>query len=308
MHRLDWPLSLLPATGRIQLPNGAEYVGRFHAGLAHGAGRYFDIDGETFEGEFQRGLLHGRALVKLPNGRTYHSVWANGVELPGSRRLRLAQQGQIEAPADDVHIGIVVNRLPDTLLKTGVGGGGRLGYASSSSSDGLSVQPNFARLMALWKGDSSIELTKTEEYSDNDGEYGVFSLPPVDVAPVSLTLEIENRSASPAQISRVIVDVESSTIDPQPAIQISVGALPGECHGRPRLAYSPRFLIENFGWGPPSRRRSDSRLPIRMQPSRPSNFPIPKISIDCGNGERKSRRRAPCRRRQCRCSERAGRA
>ena len=114
----------------------------------------------------------------------------------------MAQQGQIEAPADDVRIGIVVNRLPNTLLKTGAGGGGRLGYSSSSSSDGLSIRPNLARLMALWKGDSSIELTETEEYSDNDGEYGVFAFPPVDVGPVSLTLEIENRSASPAHRSQ----------------------------------------------------------------------------------------------------------
>ena len=66
------------------------------------------------------------------------------------------------------------------------------------------------------------------------------------IVPLTLVVEVRNRSTSPVTATGVYLDVRGSVTDTQPAIQLVVGMI-NECAGLP--VYRPEFRLENFGWG-----------------------------------------------------------
>lgn len=238
-----WSAGLPQGAGTLRLGNGAEFSGRFAAGIAEGPGRFYDVDGEVFEGAFRDGLRDGRGRTVLPNGAAYRSEWVRGEEVANSRRLRVAQLGPSAGAADDLRLGISVDRVDDATL---------LQYGSRNGETGLVIQPSRKRLMAMWKGDEPIQLTDKEENPGERGSYGVFAYAKGDLAPLTLVFEVQNRSAAPVRIRGAYLDVASSVSDLQPAIQLAGGSS-GECSSRTRPNYSPRFELQNFGWGPAER-------------------------------------------------------
>ncbi len=234
-----WAAGLPQGQGRLTLGTGAEYAGRFQAGAADGPGLFYDVDGEVFEGRFRTGWREGRGLTRLPGGGSYLSQWVSGEEVANSRKLRLAQLGPVRSPVDDVRLGITVERADDPTL---------LQYGSYQRESGLVIQPSSRRLMELWKGEGAIQLVGREEDRGVRGSYGVFAYAKDDLPPLTLVFEVQNRAAAAVRVRGAYLDVESSVTDLQPAIQLTVGSS-GECSARARPDYSPRFELENFGWG-----------------------------------------------------------
>jgi hypothetical protein len=236
----EWKNGVMEGQGTLTLANGDEYIGQFRDGKANGAGRYVDFTGEAFEGRFVDGQRDGRGTTTLPNGNTYRSTWAAGKESEDSRSVRISQLvGQRGPAADDVRLGITINRA-------GVRDGD-LRYAATNAGPRLAIRPDNKRLMDMWKGGGEIQLTELEEGSE---ERGVFSLDRAQLFPLTLVLEVQNRSSAPIQVAGAFLAVESSVSDLQPAIQLSVGQF-GECSGQPE--YRPMLKLENYGWGPAER-------------------------------------------------------
>jgi hypothetical protein len=229
-----WNNGLMEGFGRLTLPGGAQYIGQMRAGTANGTGRYIEITGEIFDGHFIDGLRDGVGTTTLPNASSYRSTWARGKESEDSRRVRLAQSGGRLAPgpSDDVRIGISVDK---TKAREG-----DFVYGVSSTGPRLTIQPDNKRLMSMWKGGGEIQLTEQEEGGD---EYGVFSLTKAQLLPLTLVLEVQNRSAAPITVSGAYLAVQSSASDLQPAIQLNRGL--GVCGF---AGFVPTFKAENFGW------------------------------------------------------------
>lgn len=234
-----WAAGRPTGQGAMKLGNGAEYAGRFENGFAEGVGRFYDIDGEVFEGVFRRGLREGTGRTILPNGGSYRSHWVAGEEVANSRKLRLAQLGPGAGQNDDVRLGITVDRVDDP---------GLLQYTASQAESGLLIRPSKGRLMDVWKGSDEIQLTEREEAITERGSYGVFAFSAGDMPPLTLVFEVQNRAAAPVRVRGAYLDVDSSATDLQPAIQMSAGSS-GECSARSRSDFSPRYELENFGWG-----------------------------------------------------------
>jgi hypothetical protein len=235
-----WVAGVPSGEGRLVLASGAEFAGTFRDGAAEGAGHFFDVDGEVFEGSFRRGLREGQGRTVLPNGAAYLSEWTGGEEVAASRKIRLAQLGPAPGPANDIRLGVSVDRKDDESA---------LQYAASNQQDGLLIQPSKKRLVAMWKGNDDITLTSSEENPGARGSYGVFAYTAGDLPPLSLVFEVQNRAAGPVRIRGAYLDVDSSASDLQPAIQLTAGSS-GECGARDRSDFSPTFQFENFGWSP----------------------------------------------------------
>jgi hypothetical protein len=239
----EWRSGLVQGGGTLKLPGGDEYIGQFRAGKANGMGRYIDVTGEIYEGPFVSGRRHGRGTTTLPNGRTYSSLWINGEESERSRFVRVAQGPGVNLPGsgDDIRIGILVDkRLPRGARELEPGD---LLYAIANTPNGLAIRPEDERLMSMWKSGGEIQLTPDEETAL---EYGVLSKTKGQSVPLTLVIEVRNRSASSVAATGAYLDVRSSVTDTQPAIQLVVGPI-DECSALP--LYRPKFALENFGWG-----------------------------------------------------------
>lgn len=239
----SWKDGLPEGRGNLKLAGGAEFSGSFKAGAAEGEGHFFDVDGEIFEGTFRHGLREGSGRTVLPNGAAYLSSWEQGEERPGSRKLRLAQLGPAGGTANDIRLGVSVDRVDDQTA---------LQYSASNQESGLVIRPSKKRLMAVWKGNDDISLTDQEESPGERGSYGLFAYTAGDLPPLSLVFEVQNRAAAPVRIRGASLDVDTSVSDLQPAIQLTAGSS-NECGMRNRSDFSPQFELENFGWAPAER-------------------------------------------------------
>jgi hypothetical protein len=231
----EWKGGRMEGYGVLKLPNGDEYAGQMRAGKAEESGRYVDFTGEVFVGRFTNGLRDGRGATTLPNGNSYASDWVNGRETPDSRQVRVAQASGQPMPGgdDDIRIGVTVDRKGARE--------GDLRYLSSNRGAGLFIRPDNQRLMVMWKASAPIELTEQERGGD---QYGVFSLSRGQLFPLTLVMEVQNRSSVPIHVTSAFLSVASSTSELQPAIQLNTGRGPCDLGG-----YGPTFSLENFGWG-----------------------------------------------------------
>lgn len=249
LYEGEWRGGLMHGQGTLKLPGGDEYVGQFRAGKANGLGRYIDITGEIYEGPFADGHRHGRGNTTLPSGARYASTWVAGREAEPSRLTRLAQTGGKGAPggADDIRIGITIDkRLP--RQKEGIQRPpGDLFYAISNAASGLSIQPENKRLFAVWKGSAELQLNDDENWKNGD-VFGIFSFSKPALVPLKLNVEVQNRAASQIQVRGAYLDVASSRLEARPALQVSeeTAFTDSEWTG----FYRPVFHIENFGWSP----------------------------------------------------------
>ena len=247
MYQGKWKYGLADGHGSLTLPGGDEYVGSFRAGKANGHGRIIDLTGEIYEGPYANGHRHGRGMTTLPNGRQYASLWINGRESERSRLVRIAQSGggTIPVSADDIRIGISVDRRlppqsPNSGLRAGV-----LWYATSNQAATIQIRPANNRLMSMWQGQGQLQLTWKEE-NHEWGNLGVFGFIKEQLVPLSLRIEVQNRSRSTVQVAGIYLDVQNSSTENKPAIQVRLNS--GiTCAGHPE--FSPGFTLDNLGWG-----------------------------------------------------------
>jgi hypothetical protein len=256
----EWADGRFEGDGHLKLPNGDEYEGKFLAGRPNGEGIYIDAGGERYQGHFVNGRRDGRATTTLLNGLVVETEWQNGVETSNSRTVRLAQAGNSvpNTANDQMWLGVIVSPVSGSLFKSpdmdiSELRHAALGYAGSNSSEGLTIRPDSKRLIALWKENAELQLMPSEELPVHfllpEVSYGVFSYAKSMLTAVNLTLEAQNRSTSPIQITGAYLDVSRSVTDPQPAIQVSVGN-DDYCGGaRYSGSYSTKVSFENFGWG-----------------------------------------------------------
>lgn len=250
----QWKAGLMDGQGTLILPSGEEFVGQFRANKANGLGRFIDITGEIYEGPFVDGLRHGRGRTTLPDRRQFTSHWRNGVETAPSLQVRLAQTpgGVQPGGSGDIRLGITIDRTfpmqPGDINKRP--SSDDLVYTIGNMQNGLGIRPDNRRLMGIWKGNGEIQLTQAEEIEREEltgQEKGVFSLSRGQLPPLKLKIEVQNRTPAPVQVTGAYLDVRTSATDLQPAIQLSIGSI-NTCVGdAPK--YSPRFRLENLGWG-----------------------------------------------------------
>jgi hypothetical protein len=245
----EWKAGLFHGRGTLKLPSGDEYVGSFRAGKANGMGRYIDVTGEMYEGPFAAGHRHGHGTTTLPTGRTYRSAWSNGKESEVSRLVRVAQGPGTRLPggADDIRIAITLDKRLPPSSRTGTPEiqKGDLWYSVSNAASGLLIRPGKKRLMSMWKEGGEIQLHSDEENKNFD-DFGVLSLVKGQLVPLNLIIEVQNRSPGPIQISGAFVNVDASTTDLQPALQMSQESAFGDT--TMDGYYRPFYFVENFGW------------------------------------------------------------
>jgi hypothetical protein len=233
----DWQRGRKEGRGKLRLPGGDEYAGQIRGGKADGLGRYIDVTGEIFEGRFADGKRVGSGKTTLPNGTSYVSEWVMGVETEHSRSLRVAQSNgpQSTNVSGDIRIGITVDR---TKARDN-----DFVYAVASEGPKLVIKPENARLMDMWKGNGEIQLSGAEDFS------GVLSFARGNLLPLSLVLEVQNRSSHPVDVAGAYLEVASSVTDLQPAIQLTRENLKTHPSTSCSLAgFAPSFKVENFGW------------------------------------------------------------
>src|SRR5262249_1397753 len=92
-----------------------------------------------------------------------------------------------------------------------------------------------------------LQLSFPEEYVEKEG-VRVLSPTRQQFVPLNLRVELQNRSNRPIQMTGLYLDVQNSTTETKPAIQMSVGTV-GACDSSPNARYSSGFTLENFGWG-----------------------------------------------------------
>ena len=251
-----WHEGQMHGAGYLKLASGDEYTGSFQYGKAHGRGRFVDITGEIYEGQFARGRKHGTGKTTLPGGRSYSSIWVDGVETPNSQRTRYAQRGTVLAGRkDDVRLGITVERrlpqryLDDSRRSDDRPGDRDLWYSASNRRNAVVIQPASRRFMRLWKGDGPIHILPDEYYSELD-KFGVFSLGRGQLVPLEIMLHVQNRSSSRISLRGGYVEVERSELDAQPAVQLSSVTAFTDKNNVPEDLVTKGFFVENFGWGP----------------------------------------------------------
>ncbi|WP_161494843.1 PAN domain-containing protein [Bradyrhizobium canariense] len=240
----QWRHGLMNGAGKLQLPDGSEYVGNFVDGDASGQGRLIDITGELYEGRFAHGRRDGQGITTLPNGISYPSFWLGGQETERSRGVRVAQAGNTAIPtiSDDVRIGIAVDRrLPAQV----VGSDRALWYAVSNSAGGFQIRPGNSRLLKMWREKAELQLTFLEEVQEFGT--GILGQTKQQLVPLNLRVELQNRSSRDIQVNGLYLDVQTSTTETKPAIQINVGSIT-DCNGLVEGAYSSGFTIKNYGW------------------------------------------------------------
>jgi hypothetical protein len=254
----DWQRGQMEGRGRLRLPGGDEYVGQMRGGKADGLGRYTDVTGEIFEGRFAAGKRVGTGKTTLPNGTSYASEWVMGVETEHSRSLRVAQSNGSQSTnvSDDIRIGITVDRTKARDYD--------LVYTASSEGPKLVIKPENPRLMDMWKGNGEIQLSSVEE------GLGILSFARGNLLPLSLVLEVQNRSNHPIEVAGAYLDVASSVADLQPAIQLR--QLDSTLHPSTvctLAGFQPYFRAENFGWSAaerPALRFAFTQPNVNLQP------------------------------------------
>jgi hypothetical protein len=234
-----WRNGRADGEGRLQLASGEDYKGTFRQGFAQGDGEYVDATGEKFEGRFVAGLRNGRGKTTLPSGFAYTSEWVDGVESPLSRRVRLAQLGGASgAPAEDIRIGVTVERTPG--LPKDVSPDDLVWYRSVGTGDKITVEPADTKLMDAWKGSGELQTQSLGQMRTGmfglDDEYFNFTAP-------AFRLDFQNRSTAPVEITQLRLDVAESNTDTQPAIQLYDSTDPA-CG----LQFVAPYSLENYGW------------------------------------------------------------
>ena len=72
-------------SGRLQLPNGDEYVGDLENGHKHGQGAYLDAKGDVYQGGFLADAHDGMVAITRTDGSSYLAVFHADVEIPDNR-------------------------------------------------------------------------------------------------------------------------------------------------------------------------------------------------------------------------------
>ncbi|SHI08020.1 MORN repeat-containing protein [Bradyrhizobium erythrophlei] len=253
----SWKNGRFNGEGTLQLPTGEFYQGSFVEGRAAGVGKYIDATGEIFEGRFVSGLREGLGKTTLPGGSIYQSVWRNGTELPGSKRIRIAQTGgQISgATHDDVRLGVTVLSKPTNEVPARES----LGYVGTAVGNKITVRPDDPQLLSVWMSQGTIQ-SEVAALKDEGGFFrqSLFGFDRNGVYPPKLAFDFQNRTATRIEIKGFYLDVSKSESENRPALDLLVATERESCgrgysvstgRRRDNGNFAPYFGMNNFGWG-----------------------------------------------------------
>lgn len=214
---------------------GFSYDGHWRDGLMDGEGRLMLANGDEYVGTFRAGLRDGEGVFTLASGFIYREGFTNGV--PNAQAILAQAQ-------DGIRIGLVAERRPHNY-EIGLD---PMSYTSRSEGEVLNILPDDQRLLDVWHGNASINLTDDELRAfDNVSTTPSFLGPAERFDPLSLVFEIENSTTDTISLVGGFLQVANSKRNPEPAMQIR--SFPRDpCSGI--IEFLPRFFIDNFGWAP----------------------------------------------------------
>ena len=184
-----WTDGLMQGRGVLRLANGDTYDGDFANGEMHGNGKYMSADGTVYTGEFRDGLRDGTGILRLDAG-SFHTVWRSGKEIerqaipePISRPSALRVQKV--ATSNLVKLRVVLDPDHNVVLSPD--------YRADVSPGLITIEPASDALLNAWKKSGPLASG-----ADNAPERLESS---ESFATVALKVEVENQSASVAQIA-----------------------------------------------------------------------------------------------------------
>jgi hypothetical protein len=289
----SWRNGRFDGSGTLQLSSGEFYEGKFSRGRAIGFGKYIDITGEIFEGYFVDGLRQGTGKTTLPGGSIYQSTWKAGSEVPGSKRIRLAELGTSPSlmTVDDVRLGVTVETKP---IRESLPAAESLGYTGKPMDNKMVVKPDDAQLVSVWK-DHGIIQSKVNALKDETGMYrqSLFGFDRNALYPPKLAFDFQNKSAAQIEIKSFYLDVATSETETQPALDLSVASERETCghafstgKGAKNGNFAPYFAMNNFGWAAVE----DATLRFDfVNPNETNSSPKPRFTKQVGTFQKRTK-------------------
>jgi ABC-2 type transport system ATP-binding protein len=74
--------------GRLQMPDGQQFVGEWKAGKPNGSGTIILSNGGIYKGEFINGKRHGHGRYTEPGGKIIEGLWENGQYIKPFKQLK----------------------------------------------------------------------------------------------------------------------------------------------------------------------------------------------------------------------------
>ncbi len=74
--------------GRLQMPDGQQFVGEWEAGKPNGRGTVILSNGGVYKGELKNGRRHGHGRYTEPGGKIIEGLWNNGQYLKPVKQLK----------------------------------------------------------------------------------------------------------------------------------------------------------------------------------------------------------------------------
>jgi hypothetical protein len=227
--------------GKFQDAEGHSYEGDWVDGRASGTGLMRTPDGVTYDGEFLAGLRDGPGTLALANNTISSGVWRAGqlTEEPWPRAwpIELAQ-----ASVGAVTVSANVDRRRNAEERKKHEGGGIpdvVLYEQENVPDRVSIRPDNATVMGLWKG---------------NGVLKAFGKPETGYGPAFILLDIKNGGSAPLEVIDGYLDVSESFTDLQPYLGLTSDFDAGCSAEGQKL--DAKFGFSNTGWG----KVSDAKL------------------------------------------------
>jgi hypothetical protein len=246
----QWRDGGMHGRGVLRLENGDKYEGDFVAGKMHGVGKYISTDGAVYLGEFRDGARDGIGKLTLVDG-DYRTAWQGGREVareripdtapvrPTAPRLAaLSETVKLKLAIDDKKSIEFENMDPDAQSST---------YEAEIAPGTMTIRLAAKEVLNAWQANAQIAPGKGVPY--------ILSTSP----PLFLKATIENQGTNAAQITSALLEVQESTSDLAPYLEVHPGS--SKCCG-PADDYNPVLDFQNLGWG----RVRDARLTFSLGP------------------------------------------
>lgn len=198
----SWMNNLKEGTGEYWLKNGDYYKGGFRGDKLEGDGMYVFADGSVYQGNFEGGNKQGSGTMTFPDGRIHRSIWekdqdTNPPPPPSEPYLVLGTDPQVYALN-----GKVFNTQDPKIsenTKDNV-----LTYRGRWTGKDFVISPDWPYWI-MWNSGGPV------------GGLGNFDL---GVHPVFLELRVYNPGQEKLSIASAEVEVQTSTPDRQPILEI----------------------------------------------------------------------------------------
>jgi len=249
----QWRDGEMHGRGVLRLENGDKYEGDFVAGKMHGVGKYTSTDGAVYLGEFRDGARDGIGKLTLADGE-YRMAWQTGREIareriPDSAPVRPSTTPRLAALLETVKLKLAIDDKKSIEFGNMDSDAESPTYEAEVTPGTMTVRLAAKEVLDAWKTNAAAIVPSANV------PYILSTSPPL-----FLKATIENQGTSPAQITGAFLDVQESTSDLAPYLEVHPGS--SKCCG-PNDDYNPVLDFQNFGWG----RIRDARLTYSLGPA-----------------------------------------